>query len=77
MKKIFGILLIIAGVILGIYVGVWLCFIGGIVDIINGFKADDLEAINIAIGCAKVFFGSSIGYIIAIIPISFGITLLK
>lgn len=39
MKKIIGILIAIAGIALGIYVGVWLMFIGGIVQIVNSIKS--------------------------------------
>ena len=38
MKKIIGILIAIAGIALGIYVGVWLMFIGGIVQIVNSIN---------------------------------------
>ncbi len=34
MRNIFGFLMIIAGVILGLYVGVVVCFIGGITQIV-------------------------------------------
>ena len=38
MKKIIGILIAIVGIALGIYVGVWLMFVGGIVQIVNSIN---------------------------------------
>ena len=48
MKKIIGILIAIAGIALGIYVGVWLMFIGGIVQIVNSINP--LNGLGIALG---------------------------
>lgn len=33
--KLIGILLIISGAVLGLYFGVWVCFVGGIVQVIT------------------------------------------
>jgi len=41
---------------LGIYFGVWICFIGGIVDVIDGAKMNPTDAMMIAVGIAKVVF---------------------
>lgn len=41
--------------------GCWVCFIGGIVDVIEEIRADELEALKIAIGIAKVMFAGFIG----------------
>lgn len=30
--------MIVAGIALGLYVGLWVCLIGGIADIVNGFN---------------------------------------
>ena len=63
MKIIIGVLMCVIGVALGAYVGVWLCFIGGIVDVIQEIRADDLVALNIAIGVAKVLFSGVCGWV--------------
>lgn len=49
-------LALIAGMLFGIYVGVWVCFIGGIVQIVHAAMATPVEAMGIAIGAAKVCF---------------------
>ena len=57
MKAFLGLLMILGGVVLGFYVGFWICFIGGIVDIINAFKASEPVAVSIiGWGILKIFF---------------------
>ena len=34
-KVMIGLGLIVGGIVLGLYVGVWVCFVGGIVDVIK------------------------------------------
>jgi len=69
---IVGILICIASAGAGVYVGIWLCFIGGIVDIVNGFNADPMKAIDMAIGVAKFFFSSVAGWLTFFVGITFG-----
>jgi len=69
MKIILGIIMIILGVILGVYVGVWVCFVGGIVDVINEIRAEHLEAVNVGIGLAKIFFAGISGWVSALLLI--------
>ncbi len=66
----------IGGVILGLYVGVWVCFVGGIVDVIEQVTAENLEAVSVAWGIAKVFLSGLFGSLTAIIPIAIGTSLL-
>ena len=60
-----GVILMVLGAILGLYVGVWLCFIGGIIDVIEQIRAEHLEATVIAIGIAKILFAGLFGWISA------------
>lgn len=76
-KMVFGTLLCIAGVALGIYAGLWWAFIGGIVDVINAFKAADVQALSIAFGVAKVVCAGFIGGISALCLIAPGTALIK
>lgn len=41
---------------LGVYVGAWEWFIGGIIDVVEAVKMDDVPAGMVAIGIAKVVF---------------------
>ena len=64
MKQIIGILVAIAGIILGIYVGVWLMFVGGIIQIVNSINP--ANGLGIALGILRIAFcgiGTSIAYL--------------
>jgi hypothetical protein len=51
--KVLGILLIIVGAILGIYLGVWVMLIGGIIQFVHGLQADPVSAKDVAFGIAR------------------------
>jgi hypothetical protein len=53
MRKLIGVLFIITGVVLGAYVGFWVLFIGGILNVIDGAKADPTNGGLIAWGLVK------------------------
>ena len=61
MRKILQILIIIASIILGLYVGIKVMFIGGIIQIVNGINP--LNGLDIAIGICKVVFCEIAGLI--------------
>ncbi len=59
MKKIGGVLLILMGTIVllgGIYTGIWLCLVGGIVEIIDQIKAKETDSLAIALAIVKIVF---------------------
>lgn len=72
-----GITLIILGVILGLYVGVWVFLIGGIVGFIDSVKAEPINSLAIAINVAKILFSSAAGWISAFFLIIPGIVILS
>lgn len=61
MKIVIGLLLIVLGIALGLYVGVWVMFIGGIAQAVEAFKSTPVEALDVAIGVARVFGASLVG----------------
>ena len=69
MKKIIGILITIIGIVLGIYVGVWLMFIGGITQIVNSINP--INGSGIAFGIVRIVF-CEIGGFIAWLGIAIG-----
>ena len=69
MKQIIGILITIIGIVLGIYVGVWLMFIGGITQIVNSINP--INGLGIAFGIARIVF-CEIGGLIAWLGIAIG-----
>lgn len=77
MKAIFGILLMVAGVFFGLYIGLWVCFIGGIVQIIDAIKATPVEAMDIAIGIVRIIFAAAAGGISAFVAVLPGFALLQ
>lgn len=70
LKTAIGIVLMLAGVVLGLYVGVWLCLVGGIVDIVEVIKSQGIDAMKIAWGIVKVLcsglFGMLSAYVLLI-----------
>ena len=77
MKMILGLVLMVAGIALGLYAGLWWAFIGGIVDVIQEIRAPDLNAMNVAIGIAKVLFAGLIGWLAAAVALLPGYALVK
>jgi len=62
MKTLLGLTLIILAIPMALYVALWLCFIGGIVDVIQGIKASPINAMDIAIGLARFFCTALAGW---------------
>lgn len=77
MRSVLGFLMIGVGVVCGVYVGVWWAFIGGIVDVIASIRAEELVAMNVAIGIAKSMFAGVIGFGSAVILVIPGVAMLK
>lgn len=75
MKAILGIAMCVGGVALGVYVGIWVCLVGGIVDVINGFGASPFDALGIAWGVVKVLFTGVAGVVSAYLLIIPGVAL--
>ena len=77
MAAFIGVLLIIAGVLLGLYVGLYLCFYSGILQIINGFQANPISGNEIAMGVVKMMCFALTGAISAFVLISPGVAIIK
>lgn len=69
MKKIIGILIAITGIILGIYVGIWLMLVGGIIQIVNSINP--INGLGIALGILRIIF-CEVGGFIAWLGIAIG-----
>ncbi len=81
MKNVIGIILIISGVILGIYVGVWICFIGGIIGLIdivkNAINGLGIDSMQVGINVGKIVLAGFFGYVSASILFIPGMFILK
>lgn len=60
MKYLVGGLLIVAGILLGAYVSIWLMLIGGIMQIIHGITPI-IVASDIAFGVARIALAGFVG----------------
>lgn len=77
MKIVLGVGLIIAGIVLGCYVGIWVCFVGGLAEVITEATSPNaIVAMNIAEGIAKVLFSGLLGWFSAFVLIIPGFTLI-
>lgn len=63
--NIFGFVMIAVGILLGLYVGGWVLFVGGIVQVIEAIKATPVEALGIAVGILRVVVAMAVGTLIA------------
>lgn len=77
MKVWIGIVMIVAGIVLGVYAGAWWAFIGGIVDVIGAIRSETLIAMDVAIGIAKVIFAGMIGWASAMILVIPGLVMVQ
>lgn len=77
MKAIIGIIICIASVFVGIYLGAWVCFVGGIVQFLEAVKSDPINTVGIAVGILRFFSASLVGWISLVITFAIGQSLLK
>jgi hypothetical protein len=75
MKSVVGVALIVLGIVVGLYVGFWVMFIGGIIQIINGITPV-VVAKDIAIGVARIVGAGLVGWLSAMIFVATGYTLI-
>tara|TARA_R110000824_G_scaffold526_4_gene3342 strand:+ start:4640 stop:4885 length:246 start_codon:yes stop_codon:yes gene_type:complete len=77
MKTLVGCVLILGGIAAGLYVGLWWAFIGGIVNVIEAIRSEELVAMDVAIGVCKIVFAGIIGWVSAAVLIVPGLALLE
>lgn len=71
-KFFIGIAMIFTGVLLGLYVGVWVCFVGGIIDVIQQVRGEHLSVLSVAWGIAKIFCAGLFGYLAGLLLVAPG-----
>jgi hypothetical protein len=77
MKTILGILFVLAGVVGGLYVGVYLMFICGIIQIIEQIRAENLQASIVALGIVKIMFAGLVGYLSGFVLVFTGLAIIE
>lgn len=77
-KTIVGFLMILGGIVFGLYVGFWVCFIGGIIQIFNEIKSPEaIVAMNIVWGLGRIFFAAILGWLAGLLLVIPGIAMIK
>jgi len=76
MKKVLGVIFIILGVVIGLYVGMWLLLILPIIDICQHIDANTITATLVGINAIKILLSSFIGYFIFATLYAIGIVLM-
>jgi hypothetical protein len=71
-----GTLAIVTGIVLGLYLGLWVCFVGGIVSIIEAIKASPVDSLGIALGILRFMVAGLVGWISFFICASVGLVFL-
>ncbi len=77
MNKVLGWILAIGGVLIGLWIGVWVMFIGGIIEVVTALKATDINAFMLAWGIVRIMFAGFVGWFCGIFVTGMGIALLK
>ena len=75
--KLIGVLLILGGILFGLYMGLWVCFIGGIVQIIESCKADPVSGLGIALGILRFMVSSLVGWLSFVVVSGIGFVLVQ
>jgi hypothetical protein len=70
MRHMIGFVLIGIGILLGLYVGIWVMFVGGIVQFITSLNP--LNTLGIAYGLVRFLLASLTGWVTAIVPFCLG-----
>lgn len=73
MRNVVGLLVMIIGIIAGLYVGVWLMFIQPILEACQAFDAGTLTGVTVGITVLKCIFASAVGWFIAYVGMAVGI----
>lgn len=69
---VIGVLVCVAGVAAGLYMGIWYGLVGGFVAVIEACKAPVLVPMDAAIGVARVLFAGLLGWVTGICVVSVG-----
>lgn len=66
MKKLIGSLIIAVVLVGGLYLSLWICLVGGIIQIVEACKVDPIEAMGIGLGVLRLVL-TSLALIVTVI----------
>ena len=75
-RFIIGLIIIVAGIGLGLWLGLWVMFIGGIIQVVQSIHPV-VQAGGIAIGIAKVIFAQLVGWLCFYVLAGIGVGIMK
>lgn len=61
MKSLLGVFMIISGIVLVLFVGIWLMFVGGIIAIVYAIQMDTVNGGEVAHDIVRIVFSSLVG----------------
>lgn len=64
--KVLGWLLVFIGILVGLYVGLWVMFIGGIIQIVDAVQMDPVPGDDIAWGIVRILLAGVVGWACAL-----------
>lgn len=62
-RVVLGILTLIVAIPTGLYVALWVCLVGGIVEIVEALKATPVNSMGIAVGILRVMLTGISGWL--------------
>lgn len=71
MKNFFAFLIFFLFTLSALYVGIWVMFVGGIVQGINALSISPVDGFGVAIGILKIIFASLVGYLLFAVGLIF------
>lgn len=71
-KKVIGAVLMVIRLGLGLWVGLWLCLVGGIIAIVHMCTAGDITGGALAWDIIRILFCELFGFAAGIIPFALG-----
>ena len=72
MRNLIGVLIVIVGILLGLYIGGWIMFVKPIIDICYAIDDQTISAVAVGITIIKCLLASFVGVVIAQIGIVIG-----
>ncbi len=76
-KQCLGGAIVGLGILAGLFMGVWIMLVGGIVQIAEAIKSDPVSAGNLFVGVVRFAFSGIVGWSIGGSIIGYGVTLLN
>ncbi len=63
--------ILLGGIALAFYVGAWVLFVGGLIQLIDAVKATPVESYGLAVGLLKAFSAAPVGWLLFALTLVF------